>query len=131
MNSPYFSSLTYTSPNVHELQTMASVQIKTDPNENLDSYLSECRSASHDLMKSVQVVLVTLGELGVLVIRRGSRSDPLPTENDPVRYDVAPAYSATYYPVPAKPDCGITCVSGKISCFLSFLELRGFYFKFW
>ncbi len=49
----------------------------------------------------MQVVIVTLGEAGCLVVRRGRPDDPLPTENDPepVSRDEL-ICSARHYPPP-------------------------------
>ena len=114
MTSAHFSSVTYTSPNVYELQTMAQVELTCDATSDLHLYLKNCVKISENLMRSLQVILLTLGDLGVLVIRRGSHSDPLPLENDPVCHEVAPQFSATYYPVPAFLKGGVTCVSGNV-----------------
>ena len=111
VTSPHLSSVTYASPNEHELQTMAGIQITSDPAEDLDLFLQDCVRISQDLLKSLQVILVTLGELGVLVIRRGDREDSLPLRNDPVQCRTAPKVSATYYPVVRENE--VKCVSGE------------------
>ncbi len=79
--------------------------------------LHPCVDLCHELLRHLQVVLVTMGEHGLLVARRGSANDPLPLENDD---EVKPAggfvVSAKHYPVQQLVR-DVACVSGAGDCF--------------
>ena len=68
----------------------------------------------------MQVVVVTMGEGGCLVVRRGAATDPLPLHNDPSPVldpedAAAMPCSARHYPVP--PPADIVSVNGAGDCF--------------
>ena len=64
------------------------------------------------------MVLVTLGNLGALVLRRGQDSEELPRVNDPeVRPPGQLVTTAKFYPLPVKKVSGIASVSGAGDCF--------------
>ena len=49
---------------------------------SLKETIGQSADLCQDLLRRLQVVLVTLGEGGVLLARRGSHNEPLPLEND-------------------------------------------------
>ena len=58
-----------------------------------------------DLLRRLQVVLVTLGEDGVLLARRGSHHEPLPLENDDEvsgKFKISPKLSVIGIAVPSQ-----------------------------
>ena len=114
--SKYLGSVTYASPNLRELHAMVGgYGAGWDPaggDRELRSVAESCR----DLLREIQVLLVTLGEAGVMVVRRGEADDPLPTENDPrvVSDGNDGAVSAVHYPVELVRE--VASVSGAGDC---------------
>jgi len=107
--SLHFAAVTYASPNKRELAAMAgSSAIAVNPDE-------AARQCLPLLQQGLQVVVVTMGSEGVLVVRRGRPDDPLPIKNDPVT-PIAEKISAVHYPCPLVAT-DVASVSGAGDCF--------------
>jgi bifunctional ADP-heptose synthase (sugar kinase/adenylyltransferase) len=82
----------------------------------LELLLHSCVDLCQDLLRTVQVVLVTLGEEGSLLVRRGSANEQLPLRNDnEVKEAGSFVTSAKFYPVQKAEN--VVCVSGAGDCF--------------
>jgi len=107
MRSPNLAALTYTTPNVKELATMAGAdRLAASPREVAEQCVSLLKGG-------VQVVVTTLGSDGAVLVRRGHPEDPLPTRNDP-NSSVA-NISAVHYS--GKVISDVASVSGAGDCF--------------
>ena len=123
VNSEYFTSITFSSPNVHELQVLSGKTFETE-NVPLEKLLQSCIKSCESLLNVIQVVIVTLGKHGVLIARNGSPDDPLPLTNSAQN---ANKKSFKHYPVPNIINA--KSVSGAGDCFVaafikSVLEMR-------
>ena len=117
VKSNNLTSVTYTSPNLQELYFMAGrnpPESAFDLKTSLHSVIDLCQ----DLLRSIEVMIVTLGADGVVIVRRGSAGDPLPLENDPSAKSAGEfVVSAVHYPV--VPAESVVSVSGAGDCFTS------------
>ena len=52
-----------------------------DASKNLNDLLRECVELSKSVIDKIPFLVVTLGDRGVLVVRRGLDTDPLPLKN--------------------------------------------------
>ncbi len=115
VGSSYLSSITYATPNLSELVSLTG---STECPADIESVAAMAAT----LLRHLQVVVVTMGEGGVLVVRRGSRDDPLPLHNDPDPVEdeeEMPALSARHYPSEKKKRKGgrrVTSVNGAGDC---------------
>ncbi len=116
LKSPYIGALTYASPNLAELRSLAgsTETEERDEAKNLNELLQECIHLSREVLDTIPFLVVTLGERGVLVVRRGLDSDPLPLKNaSNLRKEET--YSAKHYPV--SPFENVISVVGAGDCF--------------
>ena len=113
-NSAHFSAVTYISPNLKELCRLTGVD------DDAELTFEQIKTACDDLLRHVQVVLVTLGEDGVVVVRRGSPDQPLPLKNDPRVLTPAEltGVSEKRYPIlDGNNNNNVVSVSGSGDCF--------------
>nr|CAD7597262.1 unnamed protein product [Timema genevievae] len=82
-HSELWRSLHFISPNFNELRVMAkaagyyvNTSLSVEKNEG-DQILEEASKLAVSLVKHIQVSIVTLGKLGVMVVRRGLADEPL------------------------------------------------------
>ena len=120
--SPTPSAMAYCSPNLGELATMLATIPGTDslPSinlENADDVAPLVAKAAAHLVDhyDLSVVMVTMSELGVLLVRRGGPEDPLPRSGRPAAPAGAPV-SATWYRGAPCPPSEIVSVSGAGDC---------------
>lgn len=103
LKSPHLGALTYASPNLAELRALAGSS--SPDNEHIESkslneVLNECLELSRAVVDTIPFLIVTLGDQGVLVVRRGLSTDPLPLKNaSSLRKEKT--VSAKHYPVQA------------------------------
>ena len=119
LSSPRHSAITYCSPNFNELNSMLSTlpdSLKLSPVtlENCEQTVVEVAEATKQLIShyGLQVVLVTLSECGVVLVRKGRPSHPLPTRGS---LSVGPGVSAVWYPC-TDPCPQVVSVSGAGDC---------------
>lgn len=116
MAAKHLSSVTYASPNVMELQSMSDLRFEVDKDKPVE-LVKNCVDSCEELLRQMQVIVVTLGEQGCLVVRRGQPTDPLPKENDPdFRSSGDVVISAKHYPLLPESRI-IDSVSGAGDCF--------------
>eukprot|EP00092_Neocalanus_flemingeri_P003763 GFUD01004049.1.p1 GENE.GFUD01004049.1~~GFUD01004049.1.p1 ORF type:complete len:279 (+),score=117.13 GFUD01004049.1:22-837(+) len=118
--SPHHSGMTYCSPNLNELNSMLSTL--PDPPApllpiNLSTAAAQVQNiatATSTLLAHYQlgVVLVTLSECGVVLVRRGSHTSPLPTKDN---MEYGAGISAVWYPC-TSPCTSVISVSGAGDC---------------
>ncbi len=109
--SSYLSSITYATPNLSELASLAG------DSEVRPSNLGTVASLASSLLRHLQVVVVTMGEGGVMVVRRGSAADPLPLHNDQEEWQSGERVarsSARHYP--SRPVERVASVNGAGDC---------------
>ena len=120
LSSPLHSAMTYCSPNLNELNSMLST-LPSSPGPitelslaNCSEKVSEVAAGARQLIShyGLQVVLVTLSECGVLLVRRGSPRHPLPARG---RLAGGPGLSAVWYPC-HDPATRVVSVSGAGDC---------------
>ena len=116
LKSPHIGALTYASPNLAELRMFAgsNEDEEKDAEKNLNDLLRECLQLSLAVLDTIPFLIVTLGDRGVLVVRRGHDTDPLPLKNaSNLRKESA--VSAKHYPV--NPFENVISVVGAGDCF--------------
>eukprot|EP00095_Tigriopus_kingsejongensis_P001583 maker-scaffold831_size90909-snap-gene-0.15 protein:Tk01583 transcript:maker-scaffold831_size90909-snap-gene-0.15-mRNA-1 annotation:"pseudouridine-metabolizing bifunctional" len=119
LNSGAATAVTYFSPNFRELlavaDTMPEDLEEVSDDDDLQRRLHQAVDICLDMLTLLEVVLVTLGDDGVLVVRRGSSKEPLPLRNDPlVKSRSEFTVSAVHYPV--RKICDAVSVSGAGDC---------------
>lgn len=114
--------MTYCSPNLGELATMLATTPGTDPlpsinMENAEDVAPLVAKAAAKLVEhyGLSVVMVTMSELGVLLVRRGEPTDPLPLSGQPAASAGAPVSAMWYRGAPCPP-AEIVSVSGAGDC---------------
>ena len=119
LSSPRHSAITYCSPNFNELNSMLSTlpdSLKLSPVtlENCEQTVVEVAEATKQLIShyGLQVVLVTLSDCGVVLVRKGRPTHPLPTRGS---LSVGPGVSAVWYPC-TDPCPQVVSVSGAGDC---------------
>jgi len=118
--SPNHSAMTFCSPNLNELNSMLSTLpsapslIKPISPSTAKEQVQDVASAATSLLSHYKlgVVLVTLSDSGVVLVRRGSHTSPLPTRNNMM---YGPGVSAVWYPC-TSPCTSIVSVSGAGDC---------------
>jgi len=118
--SPHHSAMTYCSPNLNELNSMLSNlpnPIAPLPSITLSTAAEKVlniATATNTLLShyNLGVVLVTLSECGVVLVRRGSHTTPLPTKEN-MCYGAGT--SAVWYPC-TSPCTSVVSVSGAGDC---------------
>jgi len=121
--SPHHSAMTYCSPNLNELNAMLSTLpnvITPLPSITLQTateVIPTVASAANNLLTqyNLGVVLVTLSECGVVLVRRGSHTASLPSKKN-MFYD--DGTSAVWYPC-TSPCTEVVSVSGAGDCLSS------------
>ena len=116
LKSPHIGALTYASPNLAELRMLAGSDIdeEVDAGKNVNDLLRECVELSVSVLDKIPFLVVTLGDRGVLVVRRGLDTDPLPLKNASSLRKQS-SYSAKHYPV--NPFENVISVVGAGDCF--------------
>ncbi|XP_040565437.1 uncharacterized protein [Lepeophtheirus salmonis] len=120
INTENISAITYISPNERELECI----LKEYNNEtaspcNLKDKLNNCIDLCQGILTHVEVIMVTLAENGILLVRRGSSNDPLPLFNNPnVLNPGSFPISAKHYPVLSAPS-HILSSSGAGDCLIA------------
>ena len=120
LSSPRHSAMTFCSPNLNELNSMLSTlpQLVGPVTElsltNSCEKVPEIADRARQLIThyGLQVVLVTLSECGLVLVRRGSPEDPLPTKG---RLTGGRGLSAVWYPC-HDPATHPVSVSGAGDC---------------
>ena len=124
LSSPRHSAITYCSPNFNELNSMLAtlpgqstpVSLSPVTLENCEKAVVEVAEATRQLIShyDLQVVLVTLSECGVVLVRKGRPSDPLPSR---ASLSGGPGVSAVWYPCTDPcPPSQVVSVSGAGDC---------------
>jgi len=123
LSSPSVSAMTYCSPNLNELNSMLSyltgvhTQLPKVTLDNAKETVLEVGAAAAKLVEEygLSVVLVTLSECGVIVVRRGQPTDPLPRKGS-LSSSSGSSVSGVWYPgQPCSPD-SVVSVSGAGDC---------------
>jgi len=119
--SSHHSSMTYCSPNLNELISMISLlpfptqQLSTVSLANVDEQVSIISAAAIQLLKhyKLSVILVTLSECGVVLVRTGQHTSPLPVRGScNTKHE---GISAVWYPCNS-PCESVVSVSGAGDC---------------
>jgi len=118
--SPNYAAMTYCSPNLNELNSMLSTLPSPPaplPSLTLSTaadHVQSIASAATSLLSHYKlgVVLVTLSECGVVLVRRGSHTSPLPTKQN---MEYGAGVSAVWYPC-TSPCTSVVSVSGAGDC---------------
>ncbi|XP_043194157.1 pseudouridine-metabolizing bifunctional protein C1861.05-like isoform X2 [Amphibalanus amphitrite] len=109
----------YSSPNAAELHTMLTALTPDRPGAfhllKGDQLLDACRDASLRLLEHFHCLLVTMGTNGVMISRRGGRSEPLPLGPGARALPAGGPTSCVHYPVTAASN--VVNVSGAGDCF--------------
>ncbi|KAF0287085.1 Pseudouridine-metabolizing bifunctional protein C1861.05 [Amphibalanus amphitrite] len=109
----------YSSPNAAELHTMLTALTPERPGAfhllKGDQLLDACRDASLRLLEHFHCLLVTMGTNGVMISRRGGRSEPLPLGPGARALPAGGPTSCVHYPVTAASN--VVNVSGAGDCF--------------
>ena len=118
-------AMTYTSPNLNELNSMMRTlplpyplpQIDSIDQDNIRLRIAEVGVAARQLLEhyNIQVILVTLSEHGVVLVRRGGPEDPLPTKSSRMMKVVTGEVSGVWYPC-TDPCTSVVSVSGAGDC---------------
>jgi len=114
-------NLTYCSPNLNELMSMAETlpyfkkEKSPDMTQMNRDTLTQLAQISIRLLEQykMSVVMLTLSEYGVLLTRRGSVSDPLPVKSNS-NSTLDSRFSSVYYP--GSPATHVVSVSGAGDC---------------
>merc|ERR1719431_966004 len=118
--SPNHSAMTFCSPNLNELNSMLSTLpsapplIKPISPSTAADQVQKVASAAAVLLSHYKlgVVLVTLSDSGVVLVRRGCHSTPLPSKHN---MEYGPVVSAVWYPC-SSPCTSVVSVSGAGDC---------------
>ncbi|TRY72383.1 hypothetical protein TCAL_04749 [Tigriopus californicus] len=109
------SAVTYFSPNLKELFSATGSAYSYDDLNDCNASLYKAVDACVDMLTLLQVIIVTMGDDGVLIVRRGSAHEPLPLRNDPGSKSRSEfTISATHYPV--RKICDAVSCSGAGDC---------------
>ena len=120
LTSDTIHAMTYTSPNLNELNSMLSTLPSPPPpigdinHDNVKLRIAEVGVATKQLLEhyNIRVILVTLSEHGVVLVRRGRPEEPLPTKTSMTQgADV----SGVWYPC-SDPCTSVVSVSGAGDC---------------
>lgn len=115
LKSGFPSAVTYFSPNLKELFSATGSSYSYDDLNDLKASLYKAVDASVDMLTVLQVIIVTMGDDGVLIVRRGSANEPLPLTNDRgIKSRSEFTISATHYPV--RKICDAVSCSGAGDC---------------
>merc|ERR1719334_2876346 len=109
--------MTYCSPNLNELKSMLLTLPGTPPElpsitlDTIEENAKDIAFAARKLLihYNLKVILVTLSECGVIIVRLGQPTDPLPTKLNSVPVD--DIVSAVWYPC-TSPCEHVVSVSG-------------------
>ena len=120
LTSPRHASITYTSPNLNELNSMLATlprppaPLQPLTADNVRTQVAEVGRAARQLVEhyGIQVVLVTLSEHGAVIVRRGEHTAPLPSRSSGAG---AGRVSGVWYPCTA-PCPAVVSVSGAGDC---------------
>merc|ERR1719334_2143456 len=115
--------MTYCSPNLNELKSMLLTLPGTPPElpsvtlDTIEENAKDIALAARKLLihYNLKVILVTLSECGVIIVRLGQPKDPLPTKLIPVPASVADIVTAVWYPC-TSPCEHVVSVSGAGDC---------------
>jgi len=120
LKSPYHSAMTFCSPNLNELNSMLSSLPNAPP--PIDPFspttaaegAQKVASAATILLSHFElgVMLVTLSDCGVVLVRRGHHTSPLPTKNN---MEYGGGVSAIWYPCTSLCE-SVVSVSGAGDC---------------
>lgn len=113
-------AMTYTSPNLNELNSMLSTLPSPPPpigdinHDNVKLRIAEVGVATRQLLEhyNIRVILVTLSEHGVVLVRRGRPEEPLPTKTSMTQ---GSEVSGVWYPC-SDPCTSVVSVSGAGDC---------------
>nr|CAD7574216.1 unnamed protein product [Timema californicum] len=101
-HSELWRSLHFISPNFNELRVMAkaagiyaNASLSVEKNEG-DQILEEASKLAVSLVKHIQVLIVTLGKLGVMVVRRGLADEPLLSSRTQMKSETTAIYARVY-----------------------------------
>nr|CAD7259451.1 unnamed protein product [Timema shepardi] len=101
-HSELWRSLHFISPNFNELRVMAkaagiyaNASLSVEKNEG-DQILEEASKLAVSLVKHIQVLIVTLGKLGVMVVRRGLADEPLLSSPTQMKSETTAIYARVY-----------------------------------
>ncbi|KAJ9588634.1 hypothetical protein L9F63_018068 [Diploptera punctata] len=118
----HWTSLSYVSPNLNELQVMAQASglfyslSQFDSNYGDESVINEASFLARSLVEHIGTAIVTMGRLGILVVREGEADEPMlkPCRSIP---HTNSKISVRYYPVPFDiAEQKIVNVSGAGDC---------------
>ena len=122
LTSPHHDAITFTSPNLNELNSMLATlpsppePVKILSNENIESSVRVIGAAAKQLLEHYKIscIVVTLSENGVVIVRRGKPDDPLPIKNNMNTCDDS-VVSGVWYPC-LNPCDAVVSVSGAGDC---------------
>ncbi|XP_045028924.1 uncharacterized protein LOC116921268 isoform X2 [Daphnia magna] len=113
------SAIAYTSPNLSELKKIVEtiqpgLSCKNDLNLNqtIEEIQDPLTKLCIPLLDTAQCIMVTLGKLGMMIVRRGAKADRLPVA--PWQHQPNDEITATYYSAPTVDH--IVSVSGAGDC---------------
>ena len=125
LTSDTHHAMTYTSPNLNELNSMLRTLPSPPPpigdisQDNIKLRIAEVGVATRQLLEhyNLQVILVTLSEHGVVLVRRGRPEDPLPTKSSMTKgmRMMGAEVSGVWYPC-TDPCTSVVSVSGAGDC---------------
>ncbi len=100
VKSPFAKAVMYSTPNFHELQSMANRNHEEEDFSDVDNLIKECICCGELLLDTVPNLIVTLGDKGVLTLEKGNNAHRV---------------HAKHYPV--EPATNVVSVSGAGDCF--------------